>query len=230
MIPIRSWPVLGLLLLASLQAADFQRDIRPVLASHCFKCHGPDENTRKAKLRLDERPDADQLQLLIERIDHTDPEELMPPPAAKKPLNAEQKNILRQWIKDGAEYTEHWAFIVPQSAPLPKVKQTNWVKTNLDRFTLARLENAGLKPSIDADRHRLIRRLSLDLIGLPPTPAEVQAFLADKKPGAYERLVDRLLASPHFGERWAQPWLDLARYPDAAVSDKDRSRWNCARR
>ena len=216
--------MLGLLLLSSLQAADFQRDIRPVLASHCFKCHGPDENTRKAKLRLDERPDADQLQLLIERIDHTDPEELMPPPAAKKPLNAEQKNILRQWIKDGAEYTEHWAFIAPQSAPLPKVKQTDWVKTDLDRFTLARLENAGLKPSIDADRYRLIRRVSLDLIGLPPTPAEVQAFVTDQKPGAYERLVDRLLASSHFGERWAQPWLDLARYADTNGYEKDRPR------
>ena len=224
MVAFRSLLTMVILTVGSLMAVDFQRDIRPVLASHCFKCHGPDENTRKAKLRLDERPDADQLQLLIERIDHTDPEELMPPPAAKKPLNTEQKNILRQWVKDGAEYTEHWAFIAPQSAPLPKVKQTDWVKTDLDRFTLARLENAGLKPSPEADRHRLIRRLSLDLIGLPPTPDEAQAFIKDKRPDAYERLVDRLLASPHFGERWSQSWLDLARYADTNGYEKDRPR------
>ena len=224
MVAFRSLLTMVILTVGSLMAVDFQRDIRPVLASHCFKCHGPDENTRKAKLRLDERPDADQLQLLIERIDHTDPEELMPPPAAKKPLNTEQKNILRQWVKDGAEYTEHWAFIAPQSAPLPKVKQTDWMKTDLDRFTLARLENAGLKPSPEADRHRLIRRLSLDLIGLPPTPDEAQAFIKDKRPDAYERLVDRLLASPHFGERWAQSWLDLARYADTNGYEKDRPR------
>ncbi|MDG1832837.1 MAG: DUF1549 domain-containing protein, partial [Verrucomicrobiota bacterium] len=184
MVAFRSLLTMVILTVGSLMAVDFQRDIRPVLASHCFKCHGPDENARKAKLRLDERPDADQLQLLIERIDHTDPEELMPPPAAKKPLNTEQKNILRQWVKDGAEYTEHWAFIAPQSAPLPKVKQTDWMKTDLDRFTLARLENAGLKPSPEADRHRLIRRLSLDLVGLPPTPDEAQAFIKDKRPDA----------------------------------------------
>ena len=224
MVAFRSLLTMVILTVGSLMAVDFQRDIRPVLASHCFKCHGPDENTRKAKLRLDERPDADQLQLLIERIDHTDPEELMPPPAAKKPLNTEQKNILRQWVKDGAEYTEHWAFIAPQSAPLPKVKQTDWMKTDLDRFTLARLENAGLKPSPEADRHRLIRRLSLDLIGLPPSPKEIREFMADRNPGAYERLVDRLLASPHFGERWAQSWLDLARYADTNGYEKDRPR------
>ena len=224
MVAFRSLLTMVILTVGSLMAVDFQRDIRPVLASHCFKCHGPDENTRKAKLRLDERPDADQLQLLIERIDHTDPEELMPPPAAKKPLNTEQKNILRQWVKDGAEYTEHWAFIAPQSAPLPKVKQPDWVKTDLDRFTLTRLENARLKPSIEADRHRLIRRLSLDLIGLPPTPDEAQAFIKDKRPDAYERLVDRLLASPHFGERWSQSWLDLARYADTNGYEKDRPR------
>ena len=224
MVAFRSLLTMVILTVGSLMAVDFQRDIRPVLASHCFKCHGPDENTRKAKLRLDERPDADQLQLLIERIDHTDPEELMPPPAAKKPLNTEQKNILRQWVKDGAEYTEHWAFIAPQSAPLPKVKQTDWMKTDLDRFTLARLDDAGLKPSIEADRHRLIRRLSLDLIGLPPTPDEAQAFIKDKRPDAYERLVDRLLASQHFGERWSQSWLDLARYADTNGYEKDRPR------
>ena len=224
MIPVRSWPVLGLLLLLPLQAVDFQREVRPILAQHCFKCHGPDENTRKAKLRLDQRPDAEQLQLVLERIGHTDPEERMPPPAAKKPLTAAQQDVLRAWVKEGAGYTEHWAFIAPKRAPLPAVKQDDWVRNDLDRFTLAQLEAAGKKPSAEADRYRLIRRLSLDLIGLPPTPAEVQAFLADNKPGAYERLVDRLLASPHFGERWAAPWLDLARYADTNGYEKDRPR------
>ena len=152
MIPIRSWPVLGLLLLASLQAADFQREVRPILAKHCFKCHGPDENTRKAKLRLDERPDAEQLQQVLERIDHAEPEELMPPMTAKKPLNATQKKVIRDWVQDGAAYTEHWAFIAPKRSVLPKVKQVSWVRNDLDRFKLARLEAAGHKLATEADR------------------------------------------------------------------------------
>ena len=224
MIPVRSWPVLGLLLLMPLRAADFQREVRPILAKHCFRCHGPDENTRKAKLRLDERPDVEQLQQVLERIDHAEPEELMPPMTAKKPLNAAQKKVLRDWVNSGAAYTEHWAFIAPKRSALPKVKQAGWVRNDLDHFTLARLEELGQKPAAEADRYRLIRRVSLDLIGLPPTPAEVQAFVVDQKPGAYERLVDRLLASPHFGERWAQPWLDLARYADTNGYEKDRPR------
>ena len=171
MIPVRSWPVLGLLLLLPLQAVDFQREVRPILAQHCFKCHGPDENTRKAKLRLDQRPDAKQLQLVLERIGHTDPEEVMPPPASKKPLTAAQKKVLQDWVKGGAVYTEHWAFIAPKRAPLPAVKEQDWVRNDLDRFTLAQLEAAGKRPAVEADRYRLIRRLSLDLIGLPPTPA-----------------------------------------------------------
>ena len=203
---------------------DFQRDVRPILAGHCFKCHGPDEKARKAKLRLDQRPEEEVLRALLKRIDHADSEEVMPPPAAKKPLNAVQKEVLREWVQAGAVYTEHWAFIAPKRAPLPVVKQKDWVRNELDHFTLARMEAAGKKPAFEANRHRLIRRLSLDLIGLPPTPAEVKEFIADQKPGAYERLVDRLLASPHFGERWAQPWLDLARYADTNGYEKDRPR------
>ncbi|MBC8325409.1 MAG: PSD1 domain-containing protein [Verrucomicrobia subdivision 3 bacterium] len=222
---MRQWVELTCVLVSgAVHAADFQREVRPILAKHCFKCHGPDENTRKAKLRLDERPEAELLQQVLERIDHADPDEVMPPVAAKKPLSAAQKKVLRDWVQGGAVYTEHWAFIAPKRPALPKVKQAGWVRDELDRFTLARLEAAGQKPSTEADRYRLIRRVSLDLIGLPPTSAEVQAFVADQKPGAYERLVDRLLASPHFGERWAQPWLDLARYADTNGYEKDRPR------
>ena len=148
-----------MLLLASLQAADFQREVRPILAKHCFKCHGPDENTRKAKLRLDERPDVEQLQQVLERIDHADPEELMPPMKAKKPLNAAQKKVLRDWVQDGAVYTEHWAFIAPKRSVLPEVKQAGWVRNDLDRFKLARLEAAGHKLVAEANRYRLIRRV-----------------------------------------------------------------------
>ena len=209
---------------AQLCAVDFQRDVRPILARHCFKCHGPDENTRKARLRLDQRPGPDVLRALVKRVGHIDPEEVMPPPAAKKPLSDVQKKILREWVQAGAGYTEHWAFVAPKPTPLPSVKQKDWVRNGLDHFTLARLEQAGQSPSARADRYRLIRRLSLDLIGLPPTPEEVKAFIADQKPGAYERLVDRLLASPHFGERWALPWLDLARYADTNGYEKDRPR------
>jgi len=224
MTPRLIWLGLSLVLVLPLHAVDFQREVRPILAKHCFKCHGPDENTRKAKLRLDQRPDAKQLQLVLERIGHTDPEEVMPPPAAKKPLTAAQKKVLQDWVKGGAVYTEHWAFIAPKRTPLPAVKRKDWGRNDLDRFTLARMEATGKPPVAEADRYRLIRRLSLDLIGLPPTSAELQAFHADQKPGAYERLVDRLLASPHFGERWAAPWLDLARYADTNGYEKDRPR------
>jgi len=212
------------LTVGSLMAVDFQRDIRPVLASHCFKCHGPDDKARKAKLRLDVRPEADLFAEILDRIDHTDPDELMPPPAAKKPLSVAQKKMLRIWVKAGAVYTEHWAFIPPKIPVVPKVKQVDWPRNDLDHFILLPLEKEGRVPSPPADRYRLIRRLSLDLIGLPPTPDEAQAFIKDKRPDAYERLVDRLLTSPHYGERWAQPWLDLARYADTNGYEKDRPR------
>lgn len=205
-------------------AVDFQRDVRPILANHCFKCHGPDDKARKAKLRLDVRPEQDVLKEILLRIDHADVEERMPPSAAKKPLSAAQKKALRDWVNEGAVYTEHWAFIAPKKPGRPKVKQADWPRNDLDSFILARMESDGQRPSAEADRYRLIRRLSLDLIGLPPTPDEVQAFIKDKRPDAYERLVDRLLASPHYGERWAQSWLDLARYADTNGYEKDRPR------
>ena len=224
MVAFRSLLTMVILTVGSLMAVDFQRDIRPVLASHCFKCHGPDDKARKAKLRLDMRPEQDVLKEILLRIDHADPEERMPPAAAKKPLSATQKKLLRDWVNEGAVYSEHWAFIAPKMPNRPKVKQADWPRNDIDSFILARMESEGQRPSAEADRYRLIRRLSLDLIGLPPTPDEAQAFINDKRPDAYERLVDRLLARPEYGERWAQPWLDLARYADTNGYEKDRPR------
>ena len=203
---------------------DFQRDVRPILAGHCFKCHGPDEKTRKADLRLDDRPEEELFARLAKRINHADPDELMPPPSAKKPLSAEQKKVLLDWVDDGAGYTQHWAFTPPRAMPLPQVNQADWPRNDIDHFTLAQLEMAGKNPSPEANRFRLIRRLSLDLIGLPPTPEEVREFVEDTRPDAYERLVHRLLDRPEFGEHWALLWLDLARYADTNGYEKDRPR------
>ncbi len=227
----------------SLLAADgkdtFNSKVRPILARHCFKCHGPDEKARKAKLRLDQRdaalrggrskqpalvpghPDKSEL---IRRIFAEDEGEIMPPPHTKNPLSAEDKQILKHWIVQGAEYRLHWAFVPPKQQPLPAVKQTNWPRNPIDNFVLARLEAERFKPAPEADRYTLARRLYLDLIGLPPTPEEAEAFVNDKSPDAYEKLVDRLLASPHYGERWARRWLDLARYADTNGYEKDRPR------
>ncbi|MBT6449948.1 MAG: DUF1549 domain-containing protein, partial [Verrucomicrobiales bacterium] len=174
MVAFRSLLTMVILTVGSLMAVDFQRDIRPVLASHCFKCHGPDDKARKAKLRLDMRPEQDVLKEILLRIDHDDVEERMPPAAAKKPLSATQKKLLRDWVNEGAVYSEHWAFIAPKMPNRPKVKQADWPRNDIDSFILARMESAGQRPSAEAGRYRLIRRLSLDLIGLPPTPAEVK--------------------------------------------------------
>ncbi len=147
----------------------------------------------------------------------------MPPPSMKKPLTKAQNAILKQWVADGAEFRNLWSFIAPKQAALPKVKQKDWPKNPIDYFVLARLEAAGLKPSPPADKYTLVRRVYLDLIGLPPTPEEADAFVNDKSPDAYEKLVDRLLRSPHYGERWARRWLDLARYADTNGYEKDRA-------
>jgi hypothetical protein len=217
----------------------FTSRVRPILARHCFKCHGPDEKARKARLRLDVRglalkpassgaipivPGNPEESELVARIFAEDESERMPPPATKLPLSEAAKQVLKQWVADGAAYTAHWAFIPPRSAPPPPVRHAEWPRNAIDAFILARLEAEGLQPSEQADRPTLIRRLSLDLVGLPPTPAEVEAFLQDRSPAAYERLVDRLLASPHYGERWARRWLDLARYADTNGYEKDRPR------
>jgi hypothetical protein len=236
----------ALLLLVSLaggaQAAediDFNRDVRPILSRSCFKCHGPDDKARKAGLRLDARekalqptrsghlaivPGKPEESRLIQRIYSDDATQVMPPPATKLSLTDEQKQILKRWIAAGAEYQQHWSFIPPRPGPLPEVRQQDWPRNVIDRFILARLEKEGLQPSPPADRHTLIRRVSLDLIGLPPTPEETDAFVNDPSPQAYEHLVDRLLTSPHYGERWARRWLDLARYADTNGYEKDRQR------
>ena len=224
LIAFRSWVAALLLTGGSLMAVDFQRDVRPVLAAHCFKCHGPDQKTRKAKFRLDVRPEFDMFEEILNLIDHTDPDELMPPPKAKKPLSAAQKQTLRAWVKEGAPYTEHWAFIPPKMSALPKVKQVDWPRNNLDYFTLRQLESEGRAPSPKADRYQLIRRLSLDLIGIPPSAAEVRKFVNNQHPDAYGQLVDTLLARPEYGEHWARAWLDLARYADTNGYEKDRPR------
>jgi mono/diheme cytochrome c family protein len=217
----------------------FNKHIRPILSDNCFKCHGADENTRKAGLRFDERDSALQAAKsgaiaivpgkpdeseLIQRIFTADENDLMPPPSTKKTLTTRQKELLRQWIRDGAQYEAHWAFVAPSQPEPPAVKQPERVKNPIDQFVLARLEKEGLAPSPSADRYTLIRRVHLDLTGLPPTPAEVEAFVNDSSPNAYENLVDRLLASKHYGERWARRWLDLARYADTNGYEKDRPR------
>lgn len=222
------------------QTVEYARDVRPILSQHCFKCHGPDESQRKGGLRLDVReaalkggksgvpsivPKQVEQSEIIKRIDSHDKTEVMPPPAAKLDLTEAQKNILKNWIKQGAEYQQHWSFILPEKKELDKgLLQDPWVRNPIDAFILKELRKRDLKPSQEADRYTLIRRVYLDLIGLPPTPEEADAFVKDTDPRAYEKVVDRLLASPQYGERWARKWLDLARYADTNGYEKDRPR------
>lgn len=214
---------------------DFNRNIRPILSENCFYCHGQDQNKRQADLRLDVGeaaikagavvPHNPSGSSLIRRIHSTDPEAVMPPPKSNRRLTAEQKELLERWIAKGAVYQAHWAYIAPVRPAEPAVKQTDWVKTPIDRFVLARLESEGLAPSPEADRTTLIKRLSIDFTGLPPTPQEVEAFLNDTSEKAYENLVDRLISSPHYGERLALPWLDAARYADSNGFQQDGDTW-----
>src|SRR5579872_2408393 len=221
------------------ESVDFTRDIRPLLSRHCFKCHGPDDIARKSELRLDRRdgalkggtsgepaivPRKSQESEIVRRILSTDDSEVMPPPAAKLPLTDAQKQLFQRWIDEGAEYVGHWAFVVPQQAPPPRVALADWPRNTIDYFVLARMEAAGLAPSPPADKYALVRRAYLDLVGMPPTPEEADDFVRDESSDAYERLVDRLLESPHYGERWARKWLDLARYADTNGYEKDRTR------
>jgi hypothetical protein len=206
---------------------EFNADIRPLLASQCYQCHGPDEKTRKAKLRLDNREEAiaagaivpgkPEESELIRRICAEDARERMPPPAAKKPaITAEQLALLKRWIAEGAKYSEHWSFAKLSRPAVPAISNPrSELRNPIDHFILAQLEQVGLAPAPEADRITLIRRLYLDLTGLPPPTEAVRAFLADRSPDAYEQLVDRLLASPHYGERLAMWWLDLVRYADS---------------
>ncbi|MFM1747720.1 MAG: hypothetical protein RLZZ188_1386 [Verrucomicrobiota bacterium] len=228
--------VLGLVVeLAPAATVDFAREIQPLLASRCYDCHGP--ATAKGGLRLNEatharkggesgepafvpgRPDAS---LLLKRVTTDDEEDVMPQKGPR--LTEAEVALLRRWIEEGGVWPEnlrHWAYEPPQRAPLPAVRDAAWPANPIDRFVLARLEAEGLRPSPAADKARWLRRVSLDLTGLPPTPAEVAAFEADRDTRAHERVVDRLLASPHYGERWARPWLDLARYADSHGFQRD---------
>src|SRR4051794_20747846 len=222
-------------------AVDFQRDVRPILSDLCFKCHGPDDGARKGKLRLDRREDAikggrngpafvpgkPDASELIKRITSEDESDVMPPPSTKKKLSAAQVRILRQWISEGATYQVHWAYVAPRRPALPTVKRADWARNPIDLFVLARLEKEGLSPSPTASPETLLRRLSLDLIGLPPALAQADAFLADGSADAYERLVERFLGDPRYGERWGRHWLDAARYADSDgyEEDKPRSVW-----
>jgi Protein of unknown function (DUF1553)/Protein of unknown function (DUF1549)/Concanavalin A-like lectin/glucanases superfamily/Planctomycete cytochrome C len=203
---------------------EYNRDVRPILAENCFACHGPDSAARKADLRLDRRDDALKSEAfvpgdpdksaLVERIFEETAARLMPPPKTQKKLTSAQKETLKRWIAQGAEYQPHWSLIAPQRPQPPAVKNVGWVRNPIDRFVLAELEKRGLQPAPEADRRTLARRLSLDLTGLPPEPAEVEAFVNDARPDAYERLVDHLLESPHWGEHRGRYWLDAARYAD----------------
>ena len=216
-------------------AMDFNRDIRPVLSRNCFACHGPDEKARKADLRLDiregalaERKGAPAVvpgnrgeSELFARITATDSDDRMPPEESGHELTLAEIDMIAEWIDEGAPYDRHWAFMPPSRPGLPRVGDRSWVRNGIDHFILSGLEATGDRPSETADRYTLIRRLSLDMTGLPPALAEVEAFVNDKRPNAYELLVDDLLSRPAYGERWARVWLDLARYADSAGYGSD---------
>src|SRR3989454_10801629 len=205
---------------------DFNRDIRPILSDNCFTCHGPEEDSRQGNLQLDGKenvfadrggyriisPGNSAASRLYQRI--SSKEKRMPPASSGRSLTAKQIELIREWIDQGAKWQTHWSFDPPKRPAIPEVKDKTWPRNPIDYFVLARLEAEGLKPSPEADKATLLRRASFDLTGLPPTPAEVDSFIADHSPDAYEKRVDQLLKSPHYGERMAMPWLDLARYAD----------------
>ncbi|WP_235298570.1 DUF1553 domain-containing protein [Portibacter marinus] len=193
----------------------FNNEVKPILSDRCFSCHGPDANTRKAELRLDQRPPEKVFNLILDRILSEDAEILMPPPESKMELTDVEKATLVQWIKQGAKYEKHWAFIPPENEEVPEIAQGFTAYNEIDHFITQRLEDVDLKQSPKADEERLLRRVTLDLTGLPPTIQEIDAFLADDAPNAYEKVVDRLLQSEEYGERMAMEWMDVARYADS---------------
>jgi len=220
-------------------SVQYGRDIRPIIANACFKCHGPDDAARQAGLRLDTfegatrmlrdgtaaiTPGVPETSTLLARVASHDPSDRMPPPEVGPALDQKSIDTLKQWIAEGAVYQPHWAFVKPERPTLPDVRNATWPRNGIDFFVLARLEAEGLSPSAEASRATLARRLYLDLTGLPPTPEEVAEFVNDASPAAYEKLVEELLASPHYGERFARVWLDLARYADTKGYEKDDRR------
>ena len=221
----------------------FNDAIQPILSDNCYRCHGPDPGSRKAGLRLDraefafaKRPDEGTAVIikgdpaasdLIKRITATNPDDLMPPPETHKKLKPSEIALITQWVKEGAEYEPHWSLIKPVRPAPPQVFDAAWVRNPIDSFVLSKLEKAGLRPEEEADKRSLIRRVTLDLTGFPPKPEDVEAFVADPSPDAYEKVVDRLLADPHYGEHMARYWLDAARYADThgLHYDNYRSIW-----
>jgi mono/diheme cytochrome c family protein len=221
---------------------EFNRDIRPIFSDHCYACHGPDSEKRKAGLRLDLKegalaqlksddyaivPGHPEQSTLVERTSASNEDDVMPPVKTGKQLTGKQIELLRTWIAQGAAWQPHWSFIKPERPALPAVKNRRWPRNPIDAFIVARLEQEKLRPAREADKFTLIRRVTFDLTGLPPTPAEVNAFVADRDPEAYEHLVDRLLQSPRYGEHEARYWLDVARYGDThgLHLDNERSMW-----
>ena len=241
-----SWFLLSALFLSHLLGAsasedskvDFQRQIRPLLSNACFQYHGPDAKTRVAGLRLDLRealfqsqasgvpiaPGEPERSLIYQRITHPDVTRRMPPEYSHKELSGKQIDLVRRWIKQGAVWQQHWSFVPLQRPTLPRVNDSSWAKHGMDYFVLQRLERESLGPSAAAERSRILRRVTLDLTGLPPTLEELDAFLADRSADAYQKVVDRLLASPRYGERMAVVWLDLARYADTDGYQDDEPR------
>src|SRR4030095_2085464 len=223
---------------------DFNIHIRPILADRCFKCHGPDSKQRKANLRLDipdsafaalkESPgmfaivpgDPTHSQVFL-RISSTDTSEQMPPPSSNVSLSAYEIKLIEKWIKQGAEYKPHWAFIAPQPQQLPETENKKWTKNEIDHFILAKMESMDLSPNDPADKERLLKRVCFDLTGLPPTIEMQERFLNDNSANAYEKIVDELLANPHYGEKMAVQWLDAARYADSHGYQDDglRTMW-----
>lgn len=210
---------------------DFNFDIKPILSDRCFKCHGPDPNQRKADLRLDIESEAyaalkknpgfhaivpgkPEKSELVRRIFSTDPTVMMPPPESNLSLSDIEKDLLKRWVQQGGKYKKHWAFILPVKAKIPDPSKKDWVRNEIDNFVLARMDQKGFSPSPEADKERLLRRVCMDLTGLPPSAEMMDRFAADNSPEAYEKIVDQLLASSAYGERWTEYWLDIARYGD----------------
>lgn len=222
---------------------DYNLHVKPILSDRCFACHGPDKNKQKADLRLDMADAAYDKECksglkaivkgnpvqsdLVHRILSEDPEYVMPEPSTHLTLSAEEKATLIKWIEQGAEYKPHWSFVAPAKPAIPEVKNTAWIKNDIDRFILRKLEDKNLIPQSEAQKTTLLRRVYLDLIGLPPTAEQVEAFLRDNSPNAYEKVVNQLLQSPHFGEHHAVDWLDVARYADTHGYQDDglRTMW-----
>ena len=216
------------------ERVDFESEVQPILSDRCYPCHGPDSERREADLRLDERDsamqmiepgDADSSELIV-RIESDDDDQRMPPVDSHLSLNEDERRLIRRWVEQGARWQEHWAFVpVPESVAPPRSLDDHWSRHPIDRFVYRRMVEQGLQPAHPASRERLLRRLTFDLTGLPPTLEEIDAFLADTDEGAYEKQVDRLLASPAFAERVASQWLDASRYSDTYGYQVDRDRF-----